>query len=247
MDPTRKISLIAGVFFILTFVTSIPAAFYFYAPVLNHADYVLGAGADTRVAWGALLEVILVISNIATAVVLFPVLKRQNEGVALGYVAARTIESACIAVGIIAVLSVVTLRQDVSGIAGADSVALGRSLVAIHDWSFVLGPAFLPGLGNGLLLGYLMYRSELVPRRMALVGLIGGPLCMAGAIPVLLGVYDQGSALQSLLTIPEIVWEAFLSIYLTFIGFRMAGLQKLGLAPGPDRAASTTSSLEWVA
>jgi hypothetical protein len=229
MSPTRKIAFWTGVFFIITFVASIPAAFYFYTPVLDHADYVLGAGADARIGWGAFLEVILVVANVATAVVLYPVVKRQNESVALGYVAARTFESAMIAVGIIAVLAVVTLRQDAAG--AVSSVALGQSLVAVHDWTFLLGPGILPGIGNGLLLGYLMYRSELVPRGMAVVGLIGGTLLIVGAIPVLLGTYEAGSTAQVLLTIPEIVWEAFLGIYLTFKGFKTSGLARLGLAP----------------
>jgi len=242
MDSTRRISLLAGVFFIITFVTSIPALFYFYSPLLNHADYVLGAGADTRVAWGALLEVILVIANIATAVVLFPVLKRQNESVSLGFVAARIIESTFIAVGIIAVLAVVTLRQDVAGVAGAGavSVVLGKTLVAVHDWTFLLGPGFIVGLGNGLLLGYLMYRSGLVPRGMALLGLIGGPLLMASAIPVLFGIYDAGSAAQVIATIPEFLWEASLGIYLTVWGFRAPALRKLGFEPVVP--ASTTAA-----
>jgi hypothetical protein len=229
MSPTRKIAFWAGVSFIITFVASIPAAFYFYAPVLDHADYVLGAGADNRVAFGALLEVILVVANIATAVVLYPVVKRQNESVALGYVASRTVESMIIAVGVISLLAVVTLRQGLSGAAGA--VPLGQTLVAIHDWTFLLGPGILPGIGNGLLLGYLMYRSELVPRGMAVVGLIGGSLLIVGAIPVFFGTYEQGSTVSALLTIPEIIWEAFLGIYLTFKGFKTSGLERLGLAP----------------
>ncbi len=113
MDPNRKTALIAGIFFAFTFIFSIPALF-FYDPVLNNVDYIVGAGADTRVAFGALFEVILVISNVATAVVLFPILKRQNESVALGYVASRIVESTIIAVGIISVLSVITLRKDLA-------------------------------------------------------------------------------------------------------------------------------------
>ena len=241
MSFTRKVSLITGVAFIITFVASIPAAFYFYTPVLDHADYVLGAGADARIGWGAFLEVILVVANVATAVALFPVVKRQNEGVALGYVAARTFESAMIAVGIIAVLAVVSLRQEVAGAVDAtSSVALGQSLVAVHDWTFLLGPGILPGIGNGLLLGYLMYKSELVPRGMAIVGMIGGTLLIASAVPILLGVYDAGSAVQVIATVPEFIWEAFLGIYLTFWGFRAAGLRKLGFET--TDAASTTSS-----
>jgi hypothetical protein len=245
MDPTRRIALITGVAFIITFVASIPAAFYFYSPVLNHADYILGAGADTRIGWGAFLEVILVVANVATAVALFPVVKRQNESLALGYVAARTFESAMIAVGVIALLAVVTMRQDLaaaSAASAASSVALGQSLVAVHDWTFLLGPGILPGIGNGLLLGYLLYRSELVPKGMAVVGMIGGTLLIASAIPILLGVYDAGSAPQVIATVPEFIWEAFLGIYLTFKGFRAAGLRKLGFAPGQSVSETASGS-----
>ncbi len=222
MDLHRRTSLIAGIFWAFTFIFSIPAL-YFYDPVLNHVNYIVGAGADTRVAVGALFEIILVISGIASAIVLFPILKRQNEAAALGYVASRIFESTIIAVGIISVLSVVTLRQDIGGAGAADSGSLiiaGRSLVAIHKWTFLLGPAFCAGLGNGLLLGYLMYTSGLVPRRMALLGLIGGPLAVATAIAVLFGAYDQTSAINSLFTVPEILWEASLTLWLLFKGFK---------------------------
>jgi hypothetical protein len=211
---------IAGVFFLITFVASIPAAFLFYEPVLKHADYIVGAGADTRVAWGAFLEVFLVIANIGTAVTLFPILKRQNEGIALGYVAARVLESTLIAVGIISLLSVVTLRQGAAGADPATLVIAGRSLVALHDWTFLLGPALVAGLGNGLMLGYLMYRSGLVPRRMALLGLIGGPLVFASGIAVLFGAYTQTSPVSAIATIPEFAWELSLGIYLIVKGFR---------------------------
>jgi hypothetical protein len=250
MSFTRKVSLITGVAFIVTFVASIPAAFYFYSPVLDNADYILGAGADARIGWGAVLEVILVVANVATAVALYPVVKRQNEGLALGYVAARTFESAMIAVGIIAMLAVVTMRQELVGAAGASaasSVALGQSLVAVHDWTFLLGPGMV-GIWNGLLLGYLMYRSELVPKGMAVLGMVAGTLLVAAAIPILLGVYEAGSAPQVIATVPEFIWEAFLGIYLTFWGFRAAGLRKLGFETGESAsAASSRSELRSVA
>ena len=174
MSSTRKTALIAGALFLITFLTSIPAVFL-YSPVLDHTSYIVGAGADTRVALGALLEVLLIVANIGTAVVLFPVLKRQNEGLALGYVTARLVESTFIAIGIVSLLTIVTLRQDVGGAGGTDRA----SLVAIHDWTFLLGPGWVVGVGNGLILGYLMYRSGLVPRGMAMLGLIGGPLIIA--------------------------------------------------------------------
>ena len=242
MSFTRKVSLITGVAFLITFVASIPAAFYFYTPVLDNADYILGAGADTRIGWGAVLEVILVVANVATAVALYPVVKRQNEGLALGYVAARTFESAMIAVGLIAMLAVVTLRQEIAGaVDAAASVALGQSLVAVHDWTFLLGPGMV-GIWNGLLLGYLMYRSELVPKGMAVLGMVAGTLLIASSIPILLGVYEAGSAPQVIATAPEFVWEAFLGIYLTFWGFRKAGLRKLGFETGESASATAPRS-----
>jgi hypothetical protein len=222
VNSTRRVALVTGIFFVMTFVFSIPGLLL-YGPVLHHPDYVLGAGADTRIALGAFFEVITVIANIGTAIVLFPILKQQNESIALGYVASRILESTVIVVGIVSVLSVVTLRQDLAGATGADAASLvtvGRSLVAIHDWTFLLGPAFCAGFGNGLLLGYLMFKSGLVPRPMAILGLVGGPLCFASAIAVLFGLYEQTSGVNPILTIPEIIWEGSLGIYLIVKGFK---------------------------
>jgi hypothetical protein len=164
---------------------------------------------------------ILIVANIGTAVVLFPILKRQSERLALGYVTARLVESGFIAIGIVSLLAVVTLQQDVGGAAGAGSlVPVGRSLVAIHDWTFLLGPGWVVGVGNGLLLGYLMYRSGLVPRRMAMLGLIGGPLIIASGTAVLFGAIEPGSGLQVIATIPEFFWELSLGLYLIIKGFK---------------------------
>ena len=168
--------------FLITYITSIPAFFVFYVPVLDDPRYIVGAGADTSVSFGAFLELLLIIANIGTAVVLFPILRRQNEVLALGYVTARIIECVFIALGILSLLTVVTLRQEAAGTDAASLVAVGESLVALHGWTFVLGPGFVVGLGNGLILGYLMYRSALVPRGMAVLGLIGGPLIIASGL-----------------------------------------------------------------
>jgi hypothetical protein len=205
--------------FLITFITSIPA-FFFYVPVLDDPRYIVGAGADTRVSLGAFLELILIIANIGTAVVLFPILRRQNEILALGYVTARLVECTFIAVGILSLLTVVTLRQEAT--AGADAaslVAVGESLVVLHNWTRLLGPGFVVGVGNGLMLGYLMYRSALVPRPMAVLGLVGGPLVMASGIVVILGVIEIGSAWQTLPPAPEFFWELSLGIWLTVRGF----------------------------
>jgi Domain of unknown function (DUF4386) len=238
----RRIALIAGVFFIITFVASIPAL-YFYEPVLDHAGYILGAGADTRVEFGAFLEVILAIANVGTAVVLFPIVKRQNESIALGYVASRILESTVIVIGLVSVLSVVALRQDLAGAAGSDPAtltAVGRSLVAIHDQTFLLGPAFCAGIGNGILLGYLMYRSGLVPRGLAMIGLIGGPLAFATATAVLFGAYEQSSPINGLFTAPEFVWELSLGIYLAVKGFRPSPILA-SESPAVSRSVATSA------
>jgi hypothetical protein len=229
----RRTARIAGWWFLVTFVASIPALLL-YDPVLNNTGYILGAGDDTRVQLGALLEIVTAIAGIATAVVLFPIVKRQSESIALGYVATRVLESTTIVVGLISLLAVVTLREDLAGAGGSDPAVLetvGRSLVAIKDWTFLLGPAFCAGLGNGLLLGYLMYRSGLVPRRMALLGLIGGPVSVVGAVFVLFGAWEQTSSVQGILTLGEIAWEASLGIYLIVKGFRPSPI--LGAAPSP--------------
>ncbi|MEV3923555.1 DUF4386 domain-containing protein [Actinomadura coerulea] len=160
------------------------------------------------------------VANIATAVVLFPIVKRQSESISLGYVSSRILESTVIVVGVVGVLAVVTLRQDLAGGGGADAALVGRSLVALKDQTFLIGPAFCAGFGNGLLLGHLMYRSGLVPRPMALIGLIGGPIACATATAVLFGVYEQQSPVNFLFTAPEIVWEASLGIWLVTKGFR---------------------------
>ena len=221
MSSHRKIALVTGVFFIITIIPAPIAAFILYAPVLHDPDYIVGAGADTIVRLGAFLEVIIAIAIIGTAVTLFPIVKRQNEGFALGYVAARVLESTVIVVGIISLLSVVTLRQDLAGTAGPDAASLvtvGKSLVAVHDWTFLLGPGLVPGV-NGILLGYLMYTSRLVPRPLALLGLVGGPLLFASGIAVLFGVIEAGSVWQGIASIPVAAFEVLLGIWLIVKGF----------------------------
>lgn len=165
-EESRRISLTFGVLYLITFVTSIPAL-WLYQPVLDDpAGYIAGAGHDNRIFLAAFLELLLIIANIGTAVVVYPLLKRVNEMCAIGYVTARVIECAFILAGILSVLAVVTLQQDPSAGTEATLGAIAYTLAAIKDWTFLLGPGFVVGIGNGLLLGYLMYRSELVPRRM---------------------------------------------------------------------------------
>jgi hypothetical protein len=220
-ERQQRIARITGVLWILTFVFSIPA-YLLYDPVLSDTGFITGTGSETKVLVGAFSELLLIVANIGTAVVPYSILKRHSERLALGYVTARIMECTFIAVGILSMLALVSVRQDLAG-ANTDPATLdtvGRSLVAIKDWTFVLGPGFVVGVGNGLILGYLMYRSGLVPRRLAMLGLIGGPLICVSGIAVLFGAIDQGSAWQGVATIPEFLWELSLGIYLTVKGFK---------------------------
>jgi hypothetical protein len=206
MNP-QTIARVFGVLFLITFITSIPA-YFFLVPVLDDPRYIVGAGADTRVSFGAFLELILIIANIGTAVVLYPIVRRQNEILALGYVTARIVECVFIAFGILSLLTVVTLRQEAAaGADGGSLVAIGESLVALHEWTRQLGPGFMVGVGNGLILGYLMYTSRLVPRGMAVLGLIGGPLIIVTGVGVLLGVLEEPGVWQ-VAVIPEFLMGA---------------------------------------
>ena len=217
MTLDQKRARVFGVLFLTTFITSIPAL-WLYQPVLDDpVGYIASAGVDNRILFGVFLELLLIIANIGTAVVIFPIVKRQSEEVALGYVTARLVESTFILVGIVAVLGIVTLQQDV---AGAAEGTLAYTLAAIKDWTFLLGPGWVVGWGNGLILGYLMYKSGLVPRRMTWLGLVGGPLIILSGTLVLFDVAEAGGALQGVATIPEGLWELSLGVYCTVKGFR---------------------------
>ena len=209
-----------GVLYLATFVTSIPALLL-YEPALRHpVAYIAGAGHDKQILFGALLELLLIIANIGTAVVIFPIVRRQNEELALGYVTARLVECTFILVGILCMLGIVTLRNEV---AGPSEGTVAYTLAAIKDWTFLLGPGWVVGWGNGLILGYLMYSSRLVPRRAVWLGLVGGPLIIVSGTAVMFTGNHPSSALhalQGVLSIPEILWELFLGIYCTIWGFR---------------------------
>jgi hypothetical protein len=211
-----------GVLYLITFVTSIPAL-WLYEPALRHpVEYITAPGHDNKILLGALLELLLIIANIGTAVVIFPIMRRKFEELSLGYVTARIFESTFILVGIVAMLGIVTLQKEV---AGPNEGTIAYTLAAIKDWTFLLGPDWVVGLGNGLILGYMMYRTQLVPRPWPWLGMIGGPLLMLISTAILFGGNHPSStlhALQGIATIPEAAWELFLGVYCTVWGFRRA-------------------------
>jgi hypothetical protein len=212
-DDQRRARLF-GVLFIITYLTSIPAVLLFQPVLDDPAGYIAGGGKDSQIYLGAFLEFLLILANVGTAVVLYPIARRQDRTLAIGFVAARIIESVFIAAGILFVLGVVSLRQDAPN---AADVAV--SLAALKDWSFLFGPGLVVPVGNGLILGYLMYRSGLVPRWMPWLGLIGGPLLLIANIGVLFDLWEQTSA-AGLLVAPEFFWELLLGIYAAVWGFR---------------------------
>ena len=213
MSSLRKTSLTGGVFYLITFV-SIPTL-SLYGPV-RKAGYIVGAGPDTQALVGGLLEIIVALAGIGTAVTLYPVIKRQNRGVALGFVSMRTLEAATIFAGVVSLLSIVTVRQ--AG-AGANAQVIGQALNAQYHWTFLLGQALLPGI-NAVLLGSLMYKSGLVPRILPLLGLIGAPIIFASVIAKYFGVYDEQSVWSLLGALLIAVWEFSLGVYLTVKGFK---------------------------
>jgi hypothetical protein len=220
MSSLRKTALVAGVLYLVTFATSIPARILF-GPVRTDPNYILGPGlADTQILVAGLLDVLLAFACIGTAIALYPVVKRQNQGVALGFVGSRTLEAAIIVTGVVALLSVVTLRQ--AG-AGADALGASHALVAMYHWTFLFGPGFMACV-NALLLGSLMYRSGLVPRIIPLVGLIGAPVLFASDLAVLFGVWTQGSMPAGIATVPIALWEVSLGVYLVVKGFRPSAI-----------------------
>jgi hypothetical protein len=220
-EESRRIARTFGVLYLITFVTSIPAL-WLYQPVLGHpASYVAGAGHSNRILLGAFLELLLIIANIGTAVVVYPLLKRVSEVCAVGYVTARLVECMFILIGILTMLAVVTLQRNPSAGSEATLGSLAYTLAAIKDWTFAMVPVVV-GIGNGLLLGYLMYRSELVPKRMAMLGLVGGPLICISGIAVMFGVAQSGGPLQGFATIPDALWELLLGIYPLVWGFKAA-------------------------
>jgi hypothetical protein len=223
---TRKTAFVAGALYLLTFV-SIPTLFL-YSQV-REATYIVGSGPDTRVFIGGVLEMIVALACIGTAVALYPVVKRQNEGVALGFVGVRTLEAAMIFAGVFSLLAVVGVRQ--AG-AGTGALATGQALVGLHDWTFILGQSLLPAV-NALLLGSLLYQSRLVPRVLPVLGFIGAPLLVASSLATMFGANEYGSAISGLAALPIALWELSLGIYLVVKGFRASGLRQLGFVPAP--------------
>ena len=219
MDPMRKTALVAGIFYLVTFV-SIPTLGLYHEALTDH-QFVLHSGSNAGLLWGAFLELIVALAGIGTAVTLFPVVKRQNEAAALGFVTTRVIEGAMIFVGAISILSIVVLRHDLAGSSGADAASLVTTatvLGAIYKWTMLLGQTLMPAL-NALLLGSLLYRSRLVPRILPTIGLVGAPILITSIVVALFRIDHPVMALAAIGTLPIAAWEFSLGVWLVVKGF----------------------------
>lgn len=215
MSSTRKYSLAAGIFYLLTFVSIPTLALY---SSVRGPNFVTGPGPDRPVIVGALLEMIVALAGIGTAVALYPVVKRQGEARAVGFVASRTLEAATIYVGIVSLMSIVSLRQAGAGIG---ALAAARGLANQYRWTFFFAQSFIPAV-NGVLLGSLLYESRLVPRWLPVLGMLGAVLLVASWFAILAGSIQAVSPLAGVAALPIAVWEFSLGIYLTFWGFKVS-------------------------
>jgi len=212
IDSKRNTALVAGILYLLTFVSIPTLALY---GSIHSPNYIIGSGSDTSVIVGGVLEIIVGLAGIGTAVVLYPVLRKQNESFALGLVAARILESGTIFVGVAFLLSIVTLRQ--AGV-GADGLVTSHAFIALYDRIFLLGQSFMPAICD-LLLGYMLYKTRLVPRALSLIGIIGAPLLIIGYLAILFGMIGRLSPFAALSAVPVALFEFSLGIWLVVKGF----------------------------
>jgi hypothetical protein len=243
MDPMRKVALAGGVLYLITFAASIPQLKLFANVVDDPEGYVMGRGSNAAVLWGSWLEVITAIACVGTAVALYPVTRRVSRTAAIGFVTSRVVEAALILVGVVSLLAVATLRADLGDATGARADALrvsAHALVEVRQWTFLVGPGMIAGI-NGLFLGYVMYRSRLVPRIIPAVGLIGAPLILASATGTIFGLWDQVSAAGAALALPIAVWEFSLGMWLTVKGFRPTPLFSDSAPSAPTGRTAVTA------
>lgn len=241
----RRHGLVAGILYLVTFITSIPTL-VLYAPLRAHSDFVLGVGGTAGVKAGVLLEIALAVACVGTAVALFPVLKRRSESAALGFFAARVVEAALILVGAASLLAILALRSDLAAAADADRgtlVTAGFTLLSVYDGTFLLGQSLMPVL-SALCVAPVLYRSGLVPRIIPALGLAGAPLLLASDVAILLGVYPQGTAPAGLAALPVALWELALGVWLVTKGFRTQALEGSDANARPDRLHDEAASSE---
>jgi hypothetical protein len=233
MTSFRRTALAGGILYLLTFLGSIPAAIL-VGPAINDPNYITSAGADQQVALGLVLELVNVLSCFGCAIALFSVIRREHEGLAVGYLATRLFEAATITIGVVSLLAVITLRQQ--GATSGDAASLlpvGHGLAAIRYWAMILGPNM--AAFNALMLGTALYRARLVPRAIPALGIIGAPILITFVIGNILGLTAPGTIFHGIAVMPFFIWELVLGLWLTFKGFnedsRIGLAERARLAP----------------
>jgi hypothetical protein len=211
MTTSRKTSLTAGILYLLTFI-SIPTLSLYHE--IHQPNFILSSAPSSDVVLGGMLELLMALACIGTALAFYPVLKKQNEMLALGFVAARVLEATLIFAGVASLLTVLNLRA-----LGAEAQVASRGLVMLYDRLFLISQSFIPAV-NALLLGTLLYQTRLVPRILPIVGIVGAFTLVAGDVAVLFGIFDQRAPIAGLSAIPIALWEFSLGVYLTFKGFK---------------------------
>ena len=216
-----KSARITGVFYLITFATSIPAVFLL-DPVLHHSDFITGSGSSASVLWGCLLDLFNAIACVGTAISIYPIVQRQNKSLALGFIASRLFEAAVIMIGVVSLLAIVSLRKSYLSDPSIDVASLqvmNTGFLELRNWTFLLGPGLIPAV-NGLLLGTLLLKSKLIPRAIPVIGLIGAPMLLISALCTYFEIFGQMSSIAAVLGLPIAAWELSLGFYLTFRGVR---------------------------
>lgn len=216
--PGRGNVRASGLFYLLTFAASIPALILI-GPAINDADYITGAGQDNRVLFGSFLDFINALAGIGSAVAIYPVIKRLNQSLALGFVLTRMVEAAVIMTGVVSLLAVVTLRQDFAGSDPEGLGIVGSALVAVRDWTFLFGPGFMP-VFNALMFATVLYKSGWVPRWIPTLGLIGAPILFLSSMLTFVGATEQTASVSTLMALPIATWEFSIGVYMVVKGFR---------------------------
>ena len=243
-DPTRRAAFTSGLFYLITFASSIPAALLL-APILTDPGYIVGPGRDGQILLACLLDLVNAFTALGSAVAVFSILKRQHESLALGFVTTRLLEAAVIIPGIVALLAVVSIRQagPAAGVDEGALIAVGQGMVGFRDWTFILGPSLLPGF-NALMFATVLYRARLVPRWIPTLGLIGGPLMIASIAGVVLGLHELGSVYSGIALVPIFVWELSVGLWMTFKGFnRDAPIVAAAIADAASPEIATASAV----
>ncbi len=219
MDSYRKTSIIVGVLFITATVTSILGGSLISSVIDSPDDFLNVSSNENQIIIGCLLVLVDALAVIFIAILVFPILKKYNEGLALGYIGLRIFEGVVFIIGVISILAILTLSQEY--VAGTLEAPYSQGLVAlllgVYDWSWLVGPLIFFALST-LPFYYLLYQSKLIPQWLSGWGLIGGILVTLFGLLAMFG-FDTTSTISMFLFLPIAVQEMALAVWLIVKGF----------------------------